>query len=481
MSTKKIQIIGNFGGNSIELDDTLTQIGQAADAKATGDAIEKVQASIDDVSLLIEKLDETYYTEAEIDNMIADLNTAVDGKSDSDHVHDDLYYTETEIDTKLSVMQSAIDSKVEAETGKGLSTEDYTTDEKDKLASIDDNANFYEHPTLKSHSSGLYKVTIDEFGHVSDVETVTKQDILDLQIPAQDTVYDDSELSGKIGNAENDIIEINKKLEEFFEDIEEYKESVSQNISYNDLGIKGNKEAIEAIQLDYLTSADKQTLQDDIQDVTEKAKENKDAITVLNGEGVGSIKKSINDAFDEFAANISDDKVVNTYKELIDYAADHSAEFVELVGIVRDIGIDVGELENDFLEYKEEVSEQWADFDTTFNGHITNQNNPHGVTKEQIGLSNVDNTSDLEKPISDAVREAYYDKEEIAELITVEDIDYICGSQQVPDGDSGIIPSYNIKVDSTLTQSGYAADAKAVGDALAQKSQVQIVTWEADD
>lgn len=34
--------------------------------------------------------------------------------------------------------------------------------------------------------------------------------------------------------------------------------------------------------------------------------------------------------------------------------------------------------------------------------HITNTNNPHSVNKSQIGLSDVDNTSDLEKPISNA-------------------------------------------------------------------------------
>lgn len=38
--------------------------------------------------------------------------------------------------------------------------------------------------------------------------------------------------------------------------------------------------------------------------------------------------------------------------------------------------------------------------------HIENQKNPHNVTKYQVGLSNVDNTSDLEKPISDATLEA---------------------------------------------------------------------------
>ena len=36
------------------------------------------------------------------------------------------------------------------------------------------------------------------------------------------------------------------------------------------------------------------------------------------------------------------------------------------------------------------------------NRHITDYNNPHNVTKCQVGLCNVDNTSDVNKPISDA-------------------------------------------------------------------------------
>lgn len=35
-------------------------------------------------------------------------------------------------------------------------------------------------------------------------------------------------------------------------------------------------------------------------------------------------------------------------------------------------------------------------------GHINNTNNPHSVTKAQVGLSNVDNTSDANKPVSSA-------------------------------------------------------------------------------
>lgn len=49
----------------------------------------------------------------------------------------------------------------------------------------------------------------------------------------------------------------------------------------------------------------------------------------------------------------------------------------------------------------------------------------------------------------------------------------------------GNLGGSNVELDSTLTQEGKAADAKAVGDAInsavEQKSQVQIITWEADD
>ena len=40
------------------------------------------------------------------------------------------------------------------------------------------------------------------------------------------------------------------------------------------------------------------------------------------------------------------------------------------------------------------------------NAHASNTDNPHGVTKAQLGLGNVDNTSDADKPISTAVQTA---------------------------------------------------------------------------
>lgn len=69
-------------------------------------------------------------------------------------------------------------------------------------------------------------------------------------------------------------------------------------------------------------------------ELKEQVQANADALVVLNGTGEGSVVKTVNDAINEFATKISDDNTVNTFKELVDYAAEHSAEIVELVGEV---------------------------------------------------------------------------------------------------------------------------------------------------
>ena len=78
---------------------------------------------------------------------------------------------------------------VAQETGKGLSSNDYTSAEKTKLSGIAEGANKYTHPTYTAQKSGLYKVTVDATGHVSAATAVAKTDITGLGIPSQDTTY----------------------------------------------------------------------------------------------------------------------------------------------------------------------------------------------------------------------------------------------------------------------------------------------------
>ena len=91
----------------------------------------------------------------------------------------------------LSAEQGKIlnETKVDKLVGKGLSTNDYTTAEKNKLATIAEGANKYVHPVYNKQPSGLYKIAVDLTGHVSGVWPVSKDDIVALGIPAQDTVY----------------------------------------------------------------------------------------------------------------------------------------------------------------------------------------------------------------------------------------------------------------------------------------------------
>lgn len=84
-----------------------------------------------------------------------------------------------------TTMNTLLAKKVDVVDGKALSTNDYTTAEKNKLSGIATGANKYTHPAYTSQSAGFYKVTVDDTGHVSDVTAVQKSDITALGIPAQ--------------------------------------------------------------------------------------------------------------------------------------------------------------------------------------------------------------------------------------------------------------------------------------------------------
>ena len=142
-----------------------------------------------------------------------------------------------------TTVATQIGNKVDKVDGKGLSTNDYTTAEKNKLsgiaakAEVNQNAfsnivvgsttvaadsktdtltlvagdnvtltpdatndkitiaatdTVYTHPSYTAKSSGLYKITVDSTGHVSATTAVAKSDITGLGIPAQDTTYSEA-------------------------------------------------------------------------------------------------------------------------------------------------------------------------------------------------------------------------------------------------------------------------------------------------
>ena len=69
---------------------------------------------------------------------------------------------------------------------------------------------------------------------------------------------------------------------------------------------------------------------------------------------------------------------------------------------------------------KEELSTKLTDTTNTLTNHINDQNNPHKVTKEQLGLGNVDNTADIDKPISKDTQAALDKKADLVDGLVPE-------------------------------------------------------------
>ena len=159
-----------------------------------------------------------------------------------------------------TTVATQIGNKVDKVDGKGLSTNDYTTAEKNKLsgiatgAEVNQNAfsnivvgsttvaadsktdtltlvagtnvtltpdatndkitiaatdTVYTHPSYTAKSSGLYKITVDSTGHVSATTAVAKSDITGLGIPAQDTTYSAATTSAPGLMSSDDKIKLN--------------------------------------------------------------------------------------------------------------------------------------------------------------------------------------------------------------------------------------------------------------------------------
>lgn len=106
---------------------------------------------------------------------------------DTGHVSDVSSVTKSDI-TALGIPGANTDTTytLVTATDPGL----MSSADKVKLDGIAKNANnfTYTHPSYTPKTSGLYKIVVDDTGHVSDTAAVTKSDITALGIPGQDTV-----------------------------------------------------------------------------------------------------------------------------------------------------------------------------------------------------------------------------------------------------------------------------------------------------
>lgn len=153
-------------------------------------------------------------------------------------------------------------------------------------------------------------------------------------------------------------------------------------------------------------------------------------------------------------------------------ATNDTAELSTLSGRVTDVEGDVSAIllgsqadKDSFAEIVTLINSVDTTNDTAFGAHVANTSNPHSVTKAQVGLGNVDNTSDADKPISTATATALAGKQAAGTYNTIigTDTDIDTSGATIIDNlymTDGVITSHGTRT-LTLADLGYTGATNA--------------------
>ena len=208
-------------------------------------------------------------------------------------------YSQTESDDKF----------VAKESGKGLSTNDYTTEEKEKLAGLEN----YDDSAL----SGRVKTIEDDYVKSADIPT-------------------------KVSQLENDNNYLTSIPEEYITETElEAKGYLTEHQDISNLVEKEDGKTLIST--------------DDISQITK----NKDAITTLNGTGEGSVDKKIADKLSEQTYLT---KEIATADEVVAYIADPTTAKFNVIYLVKDETVSGSDK---YFEYQRIGNEDSSTFEMT--------------------------------------------------------------------------------------------------------------------
>ena len=202
--------------------------------------------------------------------------------------------------------------------------------------------------------------------------------------------------------------------------------------SANGTGVKGlDILAASSTKAGVMTAADKVKLDTTLpKQISDEVTARTEAINALQGELADDIAQEVVDRNSAIAAaktelttainkEVSDRKAADTQVRTdLEAAVELVAE--DLRGadttLQNNITKEVNDRKDEITRVEKLISDEAAtraQADTTVNAkvdsHIGNKSNPHGVTRDQLGLGNVNNTSDADKPVSTAQATAIAD------------------------------------------------------------------------
>lgn len=202
--------------------------------------------------------------------------------------------------------------------------------------------------------------------------------------------------------------------------------------SANGTGVKGlDILAASSTKAGVMTAADKVKLDTTLPNqIAAETDAREAAIAGVQGELANDIAQEVVDR-NEAIATAKTELTTIINKEISDRKAADSAHFKELedtmTAVIDNLEVRIqdtdGNLAKEVNDRKGEITRverlisdeaaTRAQADTNVNAkvdsHIANKSNPHGVTKAQVGLGNVNNTSDADKPVSTAQATAIAD------------------------------------------------------------------------
>jgi hypothetical protein len=205
----------------------------------------------------------------------------------------------------------------------------------------------------------------------------------------------------------------------------------SDSIYSNGPNINNYIQPATATQAGVMTAADKVKLDTTLpKQISDETTAREAAINALQGELADDIAQEVVDRNTAIAAaktelttvinkEVSDRKAADTQvrtdlKAAVELVAEdlRGADTTLQNNITKEVNDRKGEVTRIEGLISDEAATR-AQADTTVNAkvnsHIGNKSNPHGVTKAQVGLGNVNNTSDADKPVSTAQATAIAD------------------------------------------------------------------------
>lgn len=262
---------------------------------------------------------------------------------------------------------------------------------------------------------------------ITNVLSQKEKELLALVTQLNDSIREDLETNNQVtssalGDLKDEISIVNLVLSSAINELRE--KSVNTELTINGYPLTGpitlTKSDVGLNAVDNTSDLNKPISSD-----TQKALDGKvDKTTTINGHALsGNVIVSRSDIGLGNVENTSDlDKPISNKTQ------DALNEKVDKVDNKSLVSIDEIQKLESYPEYStlktsiDTATSNSTSASTAITGHIQDRTNPHSVTKSQVGLGNADNTSDLDKPISNKTQEALDKKADKSTVEENEDI-----------------------------------------------------------